>query len=168
MQLPSSSSSFLSKSYCSENLEFYDAVDQFRHLWRCSGTASMTDDQRRAMADGAQHIWNHYVAPVPHILAMCVCVCRCVLTYGSGRVRRCKSISTVTWWRPSRANSGHPARTHQRSCGVLCVIMILCCFSLCVRSVHFTFWGTGEQMSLTGACAPRVCAGRCLMKPRTL
>lgn len=54
---------FLSKSYCSENLEFYDAVDQFRHLWRCSGTASMTDDQRRAMADGAQHIWNHYVAP---------------------------------------------------------------------------------------------------------
>jgi hypothetical protein len=77
VQLPSSSSSFLSKSYCSENLEFYDAVDQFRHLWRCSGTASMTDDQRRAMADGAQHIWNHYVAPVPHILAMCVCVSVC-------------------------------------------------------------------------------------------
>lgn len=63
-------------------------MDQFRHLWRCSGTASMTDDQRRAMADGAQHIWNHYVAPVPHIRSCRVCV----------RARECVGVWCAHSW----------------------------------------------------------------------
>jgi ribosomal protein S26 len=170
VQLPSSSSSssFLSKSYCSENLEFYDAVDQFRHLWRSSGTASMTDDQRRAMADGVQHIWNHYVAPVPHVHSSpraCWCV-RCAHLWAlQSAMMQINIDSDVV--EAIQSQLGTPcayAPTELRRV-VLCVLF---CFVLVchVRRVHS---GAPEERTSLNGCAraARVCAGRCLMKPRT-
>ncbi len=121
-------------------------MDQFRHLWRCSGTASMTDDQRRAMADGAQHIWNHYVAPVPHIHSssrVSVGVWCAHLWVLQSAMMQINIDSDVV--EAIQSQLGTPcayAPTHQRtnaavSCRVVsCVCVCVCVFVCHVRRVH--------------------------------